>query len=63
MENLPTSKIEEDIRFQGLAVYALLSEVLEMVDLKRWIWDEEGESCFYLRYVFFPFRSSRLRLT
>ncbi|RJE27374.1 hypothetical protein PHISCL_00250 [Aspergillus sclerotialis] len=49
MENLSASKLEESARFQGYVVYALLSDVLEMVGLRRWVWDEDGEGFFYLR--------------
>lgn len=52
MENLPASTVEQNARFQSYVVYAILSEVLEMAGLRRWIGDGDGEGFFFLRYVY-----------
>lgn len=48
---LTAVSVERAERFQDQVVYALLNEVLEMVDLRRWVVDDEVEGFFFLRYV------------
>lgn len=50
-EGLTASSIDDAARFQDQVVYALLSEVLDVIDLRRWVLDGEDDGYFYLRYV------------
>ena len=48
-ERVSVRRVEKTARFQDHVVYALLSEILEMTDLRRVVVDKG--SFFFLRFV------------